>query len=471
MEDVFWGSRTMALTAIGWILIPVGVVLALARPKWLYYLTIFFSPFSATSVFNHGSGDAASGIMPYVVLGALLLSRESAVALMRFRIRMARPIRKFVAGLLLFAAVCTASLIMPVIIDGRLQVMSGSGLTDGLVPLHVTSTEFTNLAGLIFGIVLTALIAQYNIEPMQFHRTLRVYILSGVFISAWGLMQFFLHMMGFSYPYAVFNNSASSGASGYQATLQATDIQRVSSVAMEPSYLAIVLVGMIPILLIAILYKRPIWGTLSDRAGLLVIGLALFLTMSSTGYVGLIALIAFLPFCVSQYRQLRWKLVFGTLLFLGCVVAAFVAVPIVRNALMLVLIDKSTSVSALERLTVISNDLNYFSKYPILGIGWAAAPTHDVIIGLLANCGIIGISSFAVAMLMVGSGLRRIFSGQQWLSPLMIPSLMMFLSLSVTVLSYIISGPVGRGEFWVVLGLSISAIGLARCQREAIVSI
>lgn len=458
----------MEITPIGWILIPLGVALALVRPKWLYYLTIFFAPFSATSVLNHGSGSAASGVMPYMLLAFLLFLRELANALTRFSIRFARSIRRFVYMLLLFLGVCGASLVMPLIINGKLEVMSGPSLNYALVPLQITRTQFTNLAGLIFGILLAALVAQYNVVPEQFYRSLRVYLISGVFISVWGLMQFGLSIAGIPYPFAVFNNSASSGALGYRATLQATHIQRISSVAMEPSYLAIVLAGMIPMLLIAILYKRPILGRLSDRVALLLIGVVLVLTMSSTGYLGMIVLMGLLPFCLSQYRQFRWKLVAGILLLLGGLVAAFVAIPVVRDALTVVLIDKAASVSALERLTVIFNDLNYFLKYPLLGIGWASAPTHDLVVGMLANCGLIGFSCFALSIFAIGSRLRRAFALETSIHEAIVPPLMMFLSLFITCLSYVISGPIGRGEFWIVLGLSISAVVVAGRRQAAL---
>jgi O-antigen ligase len=359
---------------------------------------------------------------------------------------------------------------MPLIIKGRLEVMSGPTLDYTLVPLRLTWTHFASLAGLIFGILLAAVIAQYNIVSEQFYETLRIYLVSGLFISSWGLMQFILHSAAIPYPYAVFNNSASSGVWGYYAQSLAQDNQRITSVAMEPSYLAIVLVGMIPMILIAVFYGKPILGRTYDRVALFVIGLALLLTVSSTGYVGVIILIILVPFCLSQYRQLRWKLFMGTFVLLAGLAGTYIASPIVRDTLNAALFDKAASGSALERTVIVINDLNYFRRYPILGIGWASAPTHDVIIGMLANCGVIGLASFSIAIVTISLRLRRTVSREPQVNQYTIPSLMMFLSLVITCLCYVVSGPIGRGEFWVILGLAISAIGLARRRQEVTVA-
>ena len=40
----------MIITPIGCLLIPLGLALFLLRPGWLYYLIVFFAPFSATSI-------------------------------------------------------------------------------------------------------------------------------------------------------------------------------------------------------------------------------------------------------------------------------------------------------------------------------------------------------------------------------------------------------------------------------------
>ena len=45
----------MEVTPIGWILLLVGPVLMVLRPRWLYVATIFFLPFTATDLINVGN--------------------------------------------------------------------------------------------------------------------------------------------------------------------------------------------------------------------------------------------------------------------------------------------------------------------------------------------------------------------------------------------------------------------------------
>ena len=270
----------MDITPIGWILIPLGFLLLIARPKWLYILTILFAPFSATSILNHGSGNEASGIMPYFFFGALLLLYDAMAILSRMRIRIAKPIRKPIAYLFLFLCVCIMSLAMPLMINGKLQVMSTSNLSYQLVPVYLTHANITNTIGIIYGALLATFIARRNVDLQYFYLTLRIYLASGLFICFWGLMQFSLYSIGLPYPSSVFNNNTSGEASGFNATLELLDVKRISSVTMEPSYLAIVLVGMLPICLITVYQHTPLLGRTLDRVALIIISLTLLLTMS-----------------------------------------------------------------------------------------------------------------------------------------------------------------------------------------------
>ena len=112
------------------------------------------------------------------------------------------------------------------------------------------------------------------------------------------------------------------------------------------------------------------------------------------------------------------------------------------------------------------NDLQYFLMYPILGIGWNCAPTHDVIIGMLATCGLVGLSAF---LLLIGTILYKL-KQNFYLQVRQInednPSIMMFLCLSVTCAVYVVSGGIEPPDFWVILALSIAAVGIGHNLRR-----
>ncbi len=277
----------MEITAIGWILIPLGILL-LFRPKWLYILAVFFSPFTATAIINRGSGDSAAGIQPYLYFGAMLVLREAFGLAYSLRFKFLHYTRRPLLIYLCFVCVCVVSVAMPFIIDGRTEVLSDGTLEASLVPVRVGSKNISALISLIYGFVFTVLVVKKSMPQTHFLRTLRIYMASGIFISFWGFFQFGLGLVNIPYPYFIFNNSASRYAQ-LGGAMSLLNVVRISSVALEPSAFALILVGMFAIQLMAILSRRYIFGRRVDCFTLIVLFAALILTGSGTGYVGLVS--------------------------------------------------------------------------------------------------------------------------------------------------------------------------------------
>ena len=68
-----------------------------------------------------------------------------------------------------------------------------------------------------------------------------------------------------------------------------------------------------------------------------------------------------------------------------------------------IVILKTDSGSAAERIYSVQVAWEYFLKYPILGCGWGMITSHDLIVCLLANSGIIGFLAFFAMVISIFS--------------------------------------------------------------------
>ena len=388
----------MDITPIGWLLIPVGVLLFVFYPAGLYALTIFFVPFTATSILNSGSGETGSGIQPYMFFGLMLLIRDFVNIIWRMKLSVPRSLRKAMILYALFIAVCGISLIMPIVINGKIVVPSNGLLSATLEPLVFNVGRVKIFLGLVYGFLLTVCIARRNLTLGEFVRTAKIYLSSGVFVCLWGLVQLGLYFTNIPYPYMIFNNSASPNAGGYAAVLDDVAMRRVSSVALEPSTLAITLIGMISLLIIPVFSRVRIFGKHLDIA----FGTLMLVTLRSNHFFYRITR-SWIALPVLAFRNIRarktpkahpdrnpssppgdCRRLRGS--------------PSGERLHSSDILNKSGSYSALERWTIVYIDFEYFLKYPLLGLGWGSVPTHDTIAGMLSSCGVIGLMSFAALM-------------------------------------------------------------------------
>jgi hypothetical protein len=146
---------------------------------------------------------------------------------------------------------------------------------------------------------------------------------------------------------------------------------------------------------------------------------------------------------------------------------AYLSVPWVSGVMGETLFNKAESGSSVERLYIVYADITYFLQYPILGLGWGSAPTHDLIVGILANCGLIGLASFLLLLGYISNTLRKQQSAFLISGQIGNPANMMLLSLTAMFFTYCVSGPPTEASFWVILGLSVSALGLRETRTSS----
>jgi len=293
----------------------------------------------------------------------------------------------------------------------------------------------------------------------RIYKTIKIYSLSLVFIMAWGILELFCFYAGFEYPAYIFNNSISKDAGGFNQILQidGDTTKRIASVTLEPSILVQVLILALPIYLSSFFSKKYIFNKTFDLLFLISLLLYIPLTTSSTGILGLAFLIVIFLFQEIQTK----KYILISLSFFCLIITlsyTFILDSIYLNTFVL---DKAESYSAIERISTIIDGWNLFVKYPILGVGWGIVGSHDLIIKIASNSGIIGLSLFYLFLNSLISKLNKLKSYIN--NPKLSKALI--LSVSTLIFCNLISGfSYPLGHLWFLFGLALAFIKVNRQQ-------
>jgi hypothetical protein len=178
----------MQVTPIGWILLIVGPLLAIFRPRWLYILTIFSLPFTATDIINVGSGLDISGVQAPMYLGCLLLLRHCLVSVKRLSFPLPRKGRICLYWMAIFIAVVAVSLVMPVWLDGHVEVPSMSLINPTTELIHLKSKNITGLLYMVFGFGFLYLTVALNQTIAMSRLTLKTFMAGSTFSALWACL-------------------------------------------------------------------------------------------------------------------------------------------------------------------------------------------------------------------------------------------------------------------------------------------
>jgi hypothetical protein len=438
---------------------PLGAAFYFFAPDRLYALMVFFLPFSATAVVNIGSGDSASGVQAPIFLGALWMASEFPKFLAAKDSPVRRNLRLSTRPLLWFVLVATLSLVMPLWIDGSVYI-DNTELANGIStePLVFTLRNVTQIIYLTFGVLLAILISFKNSDLRELIRSIRIFLISAIFVSIWGFLQFFCSLANVTYPAYIFNTSATGSASGYTETLEDIGIARVSSVAVEPSIFAACMLVAIVFALFAVVRKEPVISKRWDRFALGIIFGALIISTSTIAYLGL-AFGFVICLCSLLYLKiLRRDHVIILFLLAGLLGIAVVLFPPAQNILSSMILGKGESYSGIGRAYSVALAAQYFFQYPILGLGWGSVTSHDLIFKLLSNTGLLGLWTFSVFLI---SLLRKLWRASKlvgfadpewrwWSNCLLAACLIMVFTNVTTGFDFVFQ------HLWFLLGLSMS---------------
>ena len=364
----------MSITVFGMALIPLGLVLAFGRPAGLFYLAVFFVPFSATSVINLDT--VGFGLRPPMFLVCLLLGSIMLFGWRRFRLALTDDQWSPAMALLVFYL-------------GVLFSLWGMALRGVLGQFPITQAAY-----LTFGVLFTLLVPMVVHDAATYRQTLRLFVWSTLFVSLWGFMQVAVHAAGIPYPAELFNNSASKAALEYQQVLEDFGVKRVSSVAVEPSILVQSLLYFIALGGTLWAHRVRLFGAL-DRITLIAAALCTLLATSTTGYAGL-GLVAAL---IGRERLSAGLKLAAMLAVAGTI--ALIAYPPLLQALASVTVDKAESWSYQDRVGSMRNAFIAFLSSPVFGTGWASNQVYSLPMSLLGNLGLVGFALYCGMMVTV----------------------------------------------------------------------
>ncbi|SDP56716.1 O-Antigen ligase [Mucilaginibacter sp. OK268] len=386
----------MSITGTGIILMILGIYGLIFNVKFLYNITIFFIPFSATAIFNIGSGDNGSAIQPFMVLGSLWLVSLFIDKAKRFsKYKIVNKAELLALCLLTgFAIIALVSLIMPMKINGT-EMGNISGQLDAIEPIGFSGRNITQYIYLLFGIIIAIGLYIHNKDENNYKNTIKVYALSIVFVVFWGVLELICYYKNITYPDFIFNNSISKSAGGFNGFLDDdAGTKRISSVAVEPSILVQSVEIFIPFLIMGIIKKRFIFNKISDTIFLLVLIAFIFRTTSTVGIVCLCFLIALSYLFYLRTLELKRRILFIMVSVFLIPVALLIMYGMFRNIIDQALFNKSDSYSGLERASAVIEAWKSFLNHPILGVGWGSVSSFDLFVKILSNTGLIGLALF-----------------------------------------------------------------------------
>ncbi len=443
----------MALTITGIILLLLSLYGFFFNYKFLYNITIFFIPFSATAIFNIGSGDNGSAVTPFMVLGGVWLFSNLSRNKNIFNIKIDKYLFYSLTSLLLFILIAFISLLMPAIINGSEKGnITGELNSTGLISFSIRN--ITQFVYLFFGFLMAVAICFHNRDLQNYKHTIRVYCYSIIFVVLWGYLELFCFYKNIPYPSSIFNNSISKSAGGFQGILDSEDgIKRISSVAVEPSILVQSIEILLPFLLFGIIEKKYIFSKYFDIIFTINLYFFIFRTTSSVGIVCLI-LISILVLLLFL-RKLSFRALVKSLTILAFIIPIslifiyFEFPQIVESTLF----NKTESYSALERSGAIIEAWGTFLRHPILGAGWGSVTSYDLFIKILSNLGIIGFLSLVIFLYLVLKNQIKtqdaIYKSSKYRYSIIVSFIVLIFSNTISGFSFVF------GFFWLATGLML----------------
>jgi len=439
----------MSITITGFVFIIMTLYGLIFNQRFLYIITIFFLPFSATAVINVGVEGEGSSIQPYMFIGFFWMLSFYVKKISALKIYKAEF--KPIAYLLLFTFTALISLIMPISINGQ-EYGNVTGKLGEYLPIVFSLKNITQFMYLLFGVLFSLTLYFHNKNLQNFNHTIKIYSRAIIFVIAWGILELASHYLGFKYPSIIFNNSFNSAAGGFGAVLDdELATTRIASVAVEASILTQTVIILLPFLVFSRVYNRHIFGNRQDLIFGIVCILFILRSTSTTGLLGLFFLFFTCGIFYFQIlkRKKRQRLVIQIAFILPITIGViyFFFFGYINN----VLFSKGSSYSALERGEAISGAWRNFLNYPLLGTGWGSVSSFDLFVRIMSNVGIVGVVFFLMFILAI---IRNQFKSKQGI--LKYYNVSLITSFATLLFTNAISGfSFTFGYFWLIIGLSL----------------
>lgn len=358
----------MTVPLTGWIAISLFFIGLLKGHRMFFYYALFFMPFSAVGVLNFPNSESTVSY-PLFFWVAYLVS----FLVLKMKLLDVLTLKSGVLGYIL-----VLYLILSLLFTQNLTLESP----------FINKFSFSQLFYVFLGVLISISIAIEIRNARTVHIIFKPILLSIFIACLIGLYQKLAFNFGFFYPAEVFNNSLSVGAQGYTAILDG-GVKRISSVSTEPSIFAQWLSVSLALLLFRFACNKDIKMTWFEVITIFMGVVTLLLSTSATAYIGLLLLITTFVFLVAGKKNWIYFSIF-------VVCSLFLFIVLNLSTISLILFDKIDSYSFIERFESVKFGFSVFQENILFGTVWGTVTVHSLIVGLLANAGMIGFTLFFI---------------------------------------------------------------------------
>jgi hypothetical protein len=398
----------MTITAIGWIVIPVTLILFLFRPSLLLPLTLMLAVFQGASVINF-PGDSPVAVLPYFFAASFVALHSMLIGEPRYALARWKEYRAYLAPVLLFATFAGASALVLPLTNDRLLIDSWRGtgsianmigrMEPGQVPLHWTLGNLAQTIYLGLNVSVVWTIVMRALRPGQLRLFVNIFYWSGLVVILVGMYQELAFKLGYHFPSEFFNSNI-SGMQLYGVVLGQLGIERMSATFSESSYAGAFLAAWLTLSIFSFQRGRSLFRFVAAFAAG---SFALIMTLSSTGYIAFGGVLVFLMIQPLITLVFSGRISVQQLGFVAIIIAALVAgalvVPDPRAILNLTLMDKAASMSAFYRIRADLHALELFRDSFGVGVGLGSDKASSLATYVLANLGIVGTLLFVFMLL------------------------------------------------------------------------
>jgi hypothetical protein len=381
----------MSITPLGFVLIPLSLLIFYSRPKYLVAWAIIVSAFQAASVVNIGGGFAI-GVSPYFFVVSLIAIRFVAVCLegrLSFKrgdiaLDITRPL------LMLVAWGVASAFLLPHLFAGIQVDTPRLGMDPvSTTPLEWSMSNAAQAGYLILNSVLLIYVMWRSTDFSYIDQLASSFVWCGAIAASVGAYQLAAHVLGFRFPAEIFNSNA-----GWQQLVsqKVAGAWRVSATFNEPSSAGIFFAAWTTYSLFLTMDRRSATALLWI---LLWCGIVmLVLTTSTTGYLTAFILIVLLTFreigTLAVKGSFNEKLLLTFAAIATALGAAALFIPDFHQLLSDILWYKSQSHSGQERHSTILVALEVAMQTCGLGVGLGSNRPSGMLFYILSNVGIPG---------------------------------------------------------------------------------
>jgi hypothetical protein len=408
---------------------------------------IFFIPFNATVVFF--TPDKTAVNLPFILfLFAFIyfVFRKG----MSSKFYLPKGNKAIYTWLFIIALVAIFSQIMPFIINGKFSVLdryNSEVYWAKEVPLYPSLQWVTQTIYFLIGLLVVFIISAAYQTLNEIKRALKILLYGITFMVAWGWLGDLTYFLGIPYP-NLFNQIGMNEFGVHVFN----DFPRMVGTTMEASYFAQMLIPMTPYFYWFHQQEKGIVLSKRFNRNMYIISLiTLPLAITTTGVFGFFLVVGFWLKNNLRFFSKKSKYFLVGLYLVVIFISIFFAVQYLLNI--------SETYSGIERFKTVVFGSRYFLEYPILGLGWGVFPTHDFLINLLVNFGILGSIPFLILLYNVFIRLRnKIKDKNSYYFPLFIAALESFVL--IVVVSQLSGLTYHSQYFWLYIGLAVSIGGL-----------